>query len=140
MPSPDGPQSLRADIARRWKEELFSPDTGVAVVSVAVALPAGAAAAWLFEPILAYPVLFVVAVAPNLSDFPNGVRDLTRSETVGLAVALALGHLTLVLALFFGAAVAGATAEVAVVIAVVGTFLIGNATYRRLLRDRLVSE
>ncbi|MFC7139350.1 hypothetical protein ACFQMA_05795 [Halosimplex aquaticum] len=91
MPSSDQSDSLRADLVRRWKEELFSSDTVVALVAVAVALPAGLAAAVLVEPGALYAVWFASAVGPTFG-YWRGLRievDYGTAAKVGLALSLA---------------------------------------------------
>jgi len=96
MPSNDEPQSLRADIVRRWKEELFSADTVVAAVAVAVAMPAGLAAAVVVGPAALYPVLFATAAGPSLG-YWRGIRIEVPTGTaakVGGVMALATAVVT----------------------------------------------
>jgi hypothetical protein len=91
MPSNDEPQTLRADIVRRWKEELFSADTVVAGVAVAVAIPAGLAAAVVVGPAALYPVWFATAAGPSLG-YWRGMRievPMGTAAKVGAGMALA---------------------------------------------------
>jgi len=96
MPSNDEPQSLRADIVRRWKEELFSADTVVAAVAVVVAFPVGFAAAVVVDVAALYPVLFATAAGPSLG-YWRGTRIEVPTGTaakVGTAMALATAVVT----------------------------------------------
>ncbi|WP_459193797.1 hypothetical protein [Halosimplex sp. J119] len=96
MPSSDQPDSLRADLVRRWKEELFSADTVVALVAVAVAIPAGLVAAIVVDPFALYAVWFATAVGPSLG-YWRGLRievPLKPAASVGLAMAAAIAVVT----------------------------------------------
>ncbi|QLH83314.1 hypothetical protein [Halosimplex pelagicum] len=96
MPSNDEPQSLRADIVRRWKEELFSADTVVAAVAVAVAIPVGLAAAVVVGAAAIYPVWFATAAGPSLG-YWRGIRievPMGTAAKVGTAMALATAVVT----------------------------------------------
>ncbi|WP_436929125.1 hypothetical protein [Halosimplex halobium] len=96
MPSNDEPQSLRADIVRRWKEELFSADTVVAAVAVAVAIPAGLAAAAVVGAAAIYPVWLATASGPSLG-YWRGIRievPMGTAAKVGTAMALATAVVT----------------------------------------------
>jgi hypothetical protein len=91
MPSNDKSQSLWVDIVRRWKEELFSADTVVAAVAVAVAIPAGLAAAVVVGGAAIYPVWFATAAGPSLG-YWRGMRievPMSTAAKVGGAMALA---------------------------------------------------
>ncbi|WP_436924813.1 hypothetical protein [Halosimplex amylolyticum] len=129
MPSRDD-SSLRADIVRRWKDELFSSDTVVALVAVAVALPAGVIAAALVEPGALYAVWFASAVGPTFG-YWRGLRievDYRTAATVGLALSLAIAVVaTVVVAL---AAAFAATETVAVGAGVVVGLLFGALASR----------
>ncbi|WP_436912018.1 hypothetical protein [Halosimplex marinum] len=96
MPSNDEPQSLRSDIVRRWKEELFSADTVVAAVAVAVAIPAGLAAAAVVDPAALYPVWVSTAAGPSLG-YWRGIRievPMGTAVKVGLAMAAVIAAVT----------------------------------------------
>jgi len=91
MPSNDKSQSLWVDIVRRWKEELFSADTVVAAVAVAVAIPAGLVAAVVVGGAAIYPVWFATAAGPSLG-YWRGMRievPMSTAAKVGGAMALA---------------------------------------------------
>ena len=96
MSSRDEPDSLPADLLRRWKEELFSPDTVVAAVAVLVALPAGLLAGALVNPGAVYPVWFASAVGPSFG-YWRGLRIEVAYGTaakVGVVMALAIAVVT----------------------------------------------
>ena len=96
MSSRDEPDSLRADIVRRWKAELFSADTVVAAVAVLVALPAGVVAAVLVDPRAVYPVWFASAVGPSFG-YWRGLRievDYATAAKVGTGMALTIALVT----------------------------------------------
>ncbi|WP_167837314.1 hypothetical protein [Halosimplex halophilum] len=96
MPSNDEPETLRADIVRRWKEELFSADTVVAAVAVAVAIPAGLAAAAVVDPAALYPVWLSTASGPSLG-YWRGIRIEVPMDTaarVGLVMASVIAAVT----------------------------------------------
>ncbi|WP_415381580.1 hypothetical protein [Halosimplex sp. TS25] len=96
MPSTDEPESLRTDLVRRWKEELFSADTVVALVAVAVAIPAGLVAAAATGAVAIYPVWFATAAGPSLG-YWRGLRievPWRSAAVVGAAMALAIAVVT----------------------------------------------
>jgi len=139
MPSNDQPESLWADIVRRWKEELFSADTVVAAVAVVVALPAGLAAAIAIGPPAIYPVWFATAAGPSLG-YWRGTRievPMKTAATVGIAMALATAAVTTVVVALVLALDGGGSAAV-IVGGLVGLLFSGLAS--RYAFHRLAGE
>ncbi|MFB6139829.1 MAG: hypothetical protein ABEJ26_05285 [Halosimplex sp.] len=136
MPTADNIDSLGADVIRRWKEELFSADTVVAVVAVVVALPAGLVAAAVVGATAVYPVWFATAAGPSLG-YWNGRRiEVGRRPAAAIGAAMALATAVATVAAFALALALGGTDGAAVVAGgLVGLLFSGLASrvaFRRL--------
>ncbi|WP_158056645.1 hypothetical protein [Halorussus halophilus] len=87
----DQSNSLRAEIVRRWKAELYSADTVVAAVSVAVALPTAFLVAIVTDqPHLLVPLLTTAGIGPSLAH-ENGQHErqsYRAAATWGLVAAI----------------------------------------------------
>ncbi|MFB6088033.1 MAG: hypothetical protein ABEJ85_05880 [Haloarculaceae archaeon] len=113
--APDSdPESLRADVLRRWKEELYSLDSVVSAVAVVVALPAGLAGAFLVAPELAFAVWFAAGVGPGLAvDAGLDIDGWRHAAVLGFGLAALDGAVAT--AAYLGASVAGASPSLALV-------------------------
>jgi hypothetical protein len=81
------PSSLRERLLAAWREELYSEETVVEVLSVALALPLALGLAWAWRPAATY-ALFPAGVGPGLAAYELRRRASTLDR--GTAVRLGL--------------------------------------------------
>lgn len=124
--------SLRAKVVRRWKAELFSADTVVAAVSVAVAVPTAFLTVFAVDaPALLFPLLTVAGTGPTLAH-ENGRHEgqsMRAAATWGF-VATVLFAVAFLAVLFAGYTLGLENSEapvVALVVTLVGGTLVGRS-------------